>query len=747
MMNLLRQSLPVSSWVKEAENSSIESLMSSNIGGGSFLKFSLFKGWLEKDAPSVGPTDLVSMPSADNYQLVDAIDFGLAKKYRDSSTHQHIPYRVIYVYGEFSQLSLKRLTLIFIRAYLEPVRDYKAAAKVALKLVELVYYKPQEVYGAMRNFAAEVIDDGEELGTEFKSDPPTFVSTPVIVSRIPSFPASSRALMDMLVNLIYKNRDERTKARSKLRNLVERAYLAQGCTSKVAIPEKTPETCGVRNVWDRDKLAKKLSILAESNGQAIEARFGGGGLESLPTRRQEGQDYVSVAGCTTWQDNQSYTQGSSRVMATIDTMVPVRVIRTGQVNLEMVIRVQAGLGGPNSERHILNSRGALVERRALVCKERLIIGHCLVLSLLVVRARDMIAYCLLFSLIISLISNALGASPETISILSQDASFARDFQETLVGASLVKKCLDGVNSSIFVYGQSGSGKTFTIWGPTNALSEESICSNEQGLTPRVFQRLFSRIDEEQKEHAVKELVHQCSCSSLEGMSNRRIAVTNLNIQSSYLHSVFTCIVESQCNVIRPGVEGTLLSYFTCLVMDGLNCFKTNRMNLVDLAGTKRQEATGATGERQKESHHINRSLTQLGGWGDAELAIVYVVSPAQRYQKDFLSCRRIENAPISKPTATNTDIPVSEIYWALRMSVKLHLMLNSKMLIDGDGERDPIVATSLLEASNLLVLKGGSVIQSNSNLAVHGQGSLNLTMADIVIEAQYLFYQYFVVSM
>ncbi|GJV45794.1 DNA mismatch repair protein MSH4 [Tanacetum coccineum] len=39
MMNPLRQSLPVSSWVKEAENSSIESLMSSNMGGGSFLKF------------------------------------------------------------------------------------------------------------------------------------------------------------------------------------------------------------------------------------------------------------------------------------------------------------------------------------------------------------------------------------------------------------------------------------------------------------------------------------------------------------------------------------------------------------------------------------------------------------------------------------------------------------------------------------------------------------------------------------
>lgn len=37
------------------------------------------------------------------------------------------------------------------------------------------------------------------------------------------------------------------------------------------------------------------------------------------------------------------------------------------------------------------------------------------------------------------------------------------------------------------------------------------------------------------------------------------------------------------------------------------------------------------------------------------------------------------------------------------MSVKMHLMWNSKMLIDAG--KDAIVATSLLEASNLLVLK------------------------------------------
>ncbi|KAK7352920.1 hypothetical protein VNO80_18351 [Phaseolus coccineus] len=79
---------------------------------------------------------------------------------------------------------------------------------------------------------------------------------------------------------------------------------------------------------------------------------------------------------------------------------------------------------------------------------------------------------------------------------------------------------------------------------------------------------------------------------------------------------------------------------------------------------------------------------------------------------------------------------VMKVYGALRMSVKMFLMWNSKMLIDG-GE-DVTVETSLLEASNLIVLRGASVIHSNANLGVHGQGLLNLSGPGDWIEAQRL---------
>uniref|UniRef100_A0A1J3JZJ4 DUF8003 domain-containing protein n=1 Tax=Noccaea caerulescens TaxID=107243 RepID=A0A1J3JZJ4_NOCCA len=79
---------------------------------------------------------------------------------------------------------------------------------------------------------------------------------------------------------------------------------------------------------------------------------------------------------------------------------------------------------------------------------------------------------------------------------------------------------------------------------------------------------------------------------------------------------------------------------------------------------------------------------------------------------------------------------VIKVFGALRMTVKVFLMLKSRMFIDGGGVT--ILGTSMLEISNLLVLKESSVIQSNGNLGVHGQGLLNLTGKGDTIEAQRL---------
>lgn len=59
------------------------------------------------------------------------------------------------------------------------------------------------------------------------------------------------------------------------------------------------------------QLTEKLSILAESNERATEAKIGGGGLD-LSQKRRDGQDYTTgtgAAGGGRWQDNLSFTQG------------------------------------------------------------------------------------------------------------------------------------------------------------------------------------------------------------------------------------------------------------------------------------------------------------------------------------------------------------------------------------------------------------------------------------------------------
>ncbi|KAK9080054.1 hypothetical protein SSX86_001729 [Deinandra increscens subsp. villosa] len=211
---------------------------------------------------------------------------------------------------------------------------------------------------------------------------------------------------------------------------------------------------------------------------------------------------------------------------------------------------------------------------------------------------------------------------------------------SVAGLPMIDNCMSGYNSCMFAYGQTGSGKTYTMMGEIRERDGRLV--DDCGMTPRLFEYLFTRIKLEEENRKDERLKYSCKCSFLEiyneqitdllepsstnlqlreglkegvyvenlteysvetvdevlklllqGAANRKVAGTNMNSESSRSHSVFTCIVESRWE------------------KDSVTHLRFGRLNLVDLAGSERQRNSGA-GERVKEASYINKSLSTLG---------------------------------------------------------------------------------------------------------------------------------------
>ncbi|KAL8047444.1 hypothetical protein ABFX02_07G000900 [Erythranthe guttata] len=231
-------------------------------------------------------------------------------------------------------------------------------------------------------------------------------------------------------------------------------------------------------------------------------------------------------------------------------------------------------------------------------------------------------------------------------------SISQDNLFRVAGLPMVDNCMSGYNSCMFAYGQTGSGKTYTMMGEIDKM--DGKLSDDCGITPRIFEYLFTRITKEEESRKQERLIYSCKCSFLEiynehitdllepsstnlllredsksgvyvenltehsvrtvndvlqllqqGAANRKIAATHMNSESSRSHSVFTCVIESRWE------------------KDSMAHLRFGRLNLVDLAGSERQKSSGAEGDRLKEAANINKSLSTLG------LVIMSLVDVAQ----------------------------------------------------------------------------------------------------------------------
>uniref|UniRef100_A0A4W6G152 Kinesin family member 21A n=1 Tax=Lates calcarifer TaxID=8187 RepID=A0A4W6G152_LATCA len=257
-------------------------------------------------------------------------------------------------------------------------------------------------------------------------------------------------------------------------------------------------------------------------------------------------------------------------------------------------------------------------------------------------------------------------------ILGKDKAFTYDYlfdmdsQQDTIYASCAEKlidgCFEGYNATVFAYGQTGSGKTYTM----GTGFDVNITDEELGIIPRAVHHLFKGIEErrqaaqeegrpvpefkinaqflelyneevldlfdstrdmKQKSHirihedatggiytvgvttrTVSSEAEMMQCLKL-GALSRTTASTQMNVQSSRSHAIFTihlcqvrvCASDNTDNRVSNG-NSEMDEYETL----------TAKFHFVDLAGSERLKRTGATGDRAKEGISINCGLLALG---------------------------------------------------------------------------------------------------------------------------------------
>ncbi|KAF0293894.1 Kinesin-like protein KIF3A [Amphibalanus amphitrite] len=175
-----------------------------------------------------------------------------------------------------------------------------------------------------------------------------------------------------------------------------------------------------------------------------------------------------------------------------------------------------------------------------------------------------------------------------------------------VARPIVENVLEGYNGTIFAYGQTGTGKTFTMEGVRTV-------AEKKGIIPNSFAHIFGHIAKsagdskflvrvsylEIYNEEVRDLLGKSQSQRLEVKERTRhrrsVGATNMNEHSSRSHAIFTTTIERS----ERG-------------LDGQNHVRVGKLHLVDLAGSERQTKTGATGQRLKEATKINLSLSTLG---------------------------------------------------------------------------------------------------------------------------------------
>ncbi|KAG0636196.1 P-loop containing nucleoside triphosphate hydrolase protein [Tuber brumale] len=285
-----------------------------------------------------------------------------------------------------------------------------------------------------------------------------------------------------------------------------------------------------------------------------------------------------------------------------------------------------------------------------------------------------------------------------------------------VVAPILEEMLSGYNCTIFAYGQTGTGKTYTMSG--DMTDNFGTYSDSAGIIPRALYQLFHKLGIDEADNSVKcsfiELYNEELKDLLasdennkvkifedstrkgiviqgmeesfiknaedgvkllqEGSHKRQVAATKCNDLSSRSHTVFTITVH-----VKEVGE------------DGEDLLRTGKLNLVDLAGSENIGRSGAENKRAREAGMINQSLLTLGrvinALVDKSPHIPYRESKLTRLLQDSLG-GRTKTCIIAtvSPAKSNLEETISTLDYAaraknIRNKPQINQMLTKKALI------------------------------------------------------------------
>jgi len=199
---------------------------------------------------------------------------------------------------------------------------------------------------------------------------------------------------------------------------------------------------------------------------------------------------------------------------------------------------------------------------------------------------------------------------------------------------LVQSALEGFNATIFAYGSTGSGKTFTISGH----------SEQEGIIPQAIRRIFEGAREMTERDPESLVLLNLSYIEIYNNQFRNLLDTELGVikgqQKIELRTMkdgSTCLSpslevpiadeEEALQLIRRGAKFRETSVTDCnehssrshaiLTLkvesrDGIGiAVRVGKLHIVDLAGSERLSLSHSQGKTMKETQQINLSLSSL----------------------------------------------------------------------------------------------------------------------------------------